>query len=79
MENLKINIIPFEHPVQILEIGYYKKKKEGFYSLWKGEYPQSFWDDFNAEMKDCDKLYTNFKDTLNCDYKAKVDFTKNTR
>ena len=79
MENLKINIIPFNHPVQELEIGFYKKENKGFYSLWKGEYPQSFWDDFNAEMQDCDKLYTNFKDTLYCDYKATVDFTKNTR
>lgn len=79
MENLKINIIPFEHPVQELEIGFYKKEKKGYYSLWKGEYPQSFWDDFNTEMQDCDKLYTNFKDTIDCDFKATVDFTKNTR
>ena len=79
MENLTLNIIPFSHPVQELEIGFYKQEKQGYYSLWKGEYPQSFWDDFNEEMQTCDKLYTNFIDTENCDYKASVNFSKNRR
>ena len=79
MQKLTLNIIPFNHPNQDLEIGFYKEEIKGYYSLWKGEYPQSFWEDFNAEMKECDKLYTNFKDTENCDYKTKVDYSKNKR
>ena len=79
LENLTLNIIPFDYPVQKLEIGFYKQEKQGYYSLWKGEYPQYFWDDFNKEVQECKRLYTNFKDTKNCDYKAIVDFTKNTR
>ena len=30
-------------------------------------------------MQECNKLYTNFIDTENCDYKAVVNFSKNKR
>ena len=79
MQKLTLNIIPFNHPNQGLEIGFYKQEKQGYYSLWKGEYPISFWDDFNEEMQECDRLYTNFVDTDNNDYKTVVDFSKNKR
>lgn len=75
MQNLTLNIIPFNHPTTLLEFGFYKEKKEGYYPLRKYEYPKDLWAKYEEELQDCDRLYSNFKDTEDCDFITTVDFT----
>lgn len=78
MENLKINIIPFKHPSLKKEFGFYKEKKDGFYSIHRGDLPKEIWDNFNTELQDLKFLYSNFSDTQDCDMMATVDMSHST-
>ena len=73
MENLKINIIPFQHPSLKKEFGFYKEKKDGFYPIHRGDLPNEIWDNFKTELQDLKFLYSNFSDTQDCDMMASVD------
>ncbi|MCT4698548.1 Piwi domain-containing protein [Tenacibaculum haliotis] len=74
MQKLTLNIIPFNHPSTKVEFGFYKEKKDGYYPLKKFEYPKSLWAKYEEELQDCKRLYSNFKDTADCDFIAEVDF-----
>lgn len=78
MENLKINIIPFKHPVLQKEFGFYTEKKEGYYPIHKAELPNEIWDNFKVELQDIKHLYSNFLDTQDCDMMATVDMYNST-
>ena len=78
MENLKINIIPFNHPSLNKEFGFYKEKKEGFHAIHRAELPKEIWDNFKTELQDLKFLYSNFSDTQDCDMLASVDMYKST-
>ena len=56
MQNLTLNIIPFSHPSTLLEFGFNKEKKEGYYPLRKFDYPKNLWEKFEEELQDCDNL-----------------------
>lgn len=77
MENLKINIIPFKHPVLQKEFGFYTEKKEGYYPIHRAELPYEIWDNFKIELDDIKFLYSNFSDTQDCDMLATVDMYQN--
>ena len=66
MENLKINIIPFQHPSLKKEFGFYKEKKDGFHSIHRAQLPNEVSDNFKTKLQDLKFLYSNFKDTQNC-------------
>lgn len=78
MENLKINIIPFQHPSAKKEFGFYKEKKDGFYPIHRGDLPNEIWDNFKIELQDLKFLYSNFSDTQDCDMVASVDLFHST-
>lgn len=78
MENLKINIIPFQHPSIKKEFGFYKEKKDGFYPIHRGDLPKEIWDNFKTELQDIKFLYSNFTDTQDCDMVASVDMFHST-
>jgi hypothetical protein len=78
LENLKINIIPFNHPSLKKEFGFYKEKKEGFHAIHRAELPKEIWDNFKTELQDLKFLYSNFSDTQDCDMLASVDMYKST-
>lgn len=78
MENLKINIIPFQHPSIKKEFGLYKEKKDGFYPIHRGDLPNEIWDNFKTELQDLKFLYSNFSDTEDCDMVASVDMFHST-
>ena len=77
MENLKINIIPFKHPVLQKEFGFYTEKKEGYYPIHRGDLPNEMWDNFKVELQDLKFLYSNFSDTQDCDMLATVNMYQN--
>jgi hypothetical protein len=77
LENLKINIIPFKHPVLQKEFGFYTEKKEGYYPIHRAELPYEIWDNFKIELDDIKFLYSNFSDTQDCDMLATVDMYQN--
>ena len=79
MENLKINIIPFKHPSVKKEFGFYKEKKEGYYPIHRTELPNELWDTQKEEIVKSKYYYTNFIDTIDCDFKTKVDFAYNAK
>ena len=79
MENLKINIIPFQHPSLKKEFGFYKEKKEGYYPIHRTELPNELWDTQKEEIVKSKYYYTNFIDTIDCDFKTKVDFAYNAK
>ena len=79
MENLKINIIPFNHPSLDKEFGFYKEKKEGYYPIHRAELPNELWDTQKEEVLKAKHFYTNFKDTVNCTLKTKVDLSRSTK
>jgi hypothetical protein len=78
LENLKINIIPFQHPSIKKEFGFYKEKKDGFYPIHRGDLPNEIWDNFKTELQDLKFLYSNFSDTEDCDMVASVDMFHST-
>jgi len=78
LENLKINIIPFQHPSLKKEFGFYKEKKDGFYPIHRGDLPNEIWDNFKTELQDLKFLYSNFSDTQDCDMMASVDMFHST-
>ncbi len=78
MENLKINIIPFNHPSLNKEFGFYKEKKEGFHAIHRAELPKEIWDNFKTELQNLKFLYSNFSDTQDCDMLVSVDMYKST-
>lgn len=78
MENLKINIIPFQHHSVKKEFGFYKEKKDGFYPIHRGDLPNEIWDNFKTEIQDIKFLYSNFSDTQDCDMLASVDLFHST-
>jgi len=78
LENLKINIIPFQHPSIKKEFGFYKEKKDGFYPIHRGDLPKEIWDNFKTELQDIKFLYSNFTDTQDCDMVASVDMFHST-
>ena len=79
MENLKINIIPFQHPSLKKEFGFYKEKKEGYYPIHRTELPNELWNTQKEEIVKSKYYYTNFIDTIDCDFKTKVDFAYNAK
>ncbi len=76
MQKLTLNIIPFKHPTSLVEFGFFKEKKAGFFPLRKFDYPKSLWSEFESELQECDNLYCNFEDKDNCDFVTKVDLSK---
>jgi hypothetical protein len=78
LENLKINIIPFNHPSLNKEFGFYKEKKEGFHAIHRAELPKEIWDNFKTELQNLKFLYSNFSDTQDCDMLVSVDMYKST-
>lgn len=73
MENLKINIIPFNHPSLQKEFGFYNEKKEGYYPIHRADLPNEIWDNFKSNLQDIKHLYSNFSDIQDCDMLATVD------
>jgi hypothetical protein len=73
LENLKINLIPFQHPLSHKEFGFYLEKKEGYFPIHRAELPKEIWNNFKSELEGIKFLYTNFSDTENCDMLATVD------
>ncbi len=76
MQKLTLNIIPFKHPSTLMEFGFYKEKKDGYYPLKKYNYPRSLWDNYEEELQNCNRLYSNFKNKEDCDFIATVDLGK---
>lgn len=76
MQKLTLNIIPFKQPSSLVEFGFFKEKKAGFFPLRKFDYPKSLWSKYESELQDCDNLYCNFVDKDNCDFITKVDLSK---
>lgn len=76
MQKLTLNIIPFKHPSTLMEFGFYKEKKDEYYPLKKYNYPRSLWENYEEELQDCNRLYSNFKDKEDCDFIATVDLSK---
>lgn len=60
LQVLTINIIPFSHPTTALGCGFYKDKREGAFPLRKFEYPVSLWENYEEELQDCQRLYSDF-------------------
>jgi hypothetical protein len=79
LENLKINIIPFNHPSLNKEFGFYNEKKEGYYPIHRVELPNELWDTQKEEVVKSKYYYTNFKDTEDCTLKTTVDFSLSTK
>ena len=76
MQKLTLNIIPFKQPSSLVEFGFFKEKKAGFFPLRKYDYPKSLWSKYESELQDCDNLYCNFVDKDNSDFVTKVDLSK---
>ena len=79
MKNLTLNIIPFAHPFETKTFGFTTEKKEGYFPVHRAELPKliqnEHWDDFeNIKF-----LYSNFKDTEDCQYIGEVDFYSENR
>lgn len=79
MKNLSLNIIPFTHPAESLSFGFITEKREGYFPVHRSTLPRvitkEHWDDF-SNIK---YLYSNFKDTIDCDYIGEVDFYKDNK
>ena len=79
MKNLSLNIIPFTHPNESLSFGFITEKRDGYFPVHRSTLPRvitkDHWDDFN----DTKYLYSNFKDTIDCDYIGEVDFYKDNK
>ena len=79
MENLKINIIPFQHPSLKKEFGFYIEKKDGYQAIHRGDLPNELSDTQKEDIVKSKHYYTNFKDTEDCTLKTKVVFSLSTK
>ncbi|MEZ5001433.1 MAG: Piwi domain-containing protein [Chitinophagales bacterium] len=61
------------------EFGFSREKKEGYTPIHRALLPQSMWEEFNEELHDIKHLYTNYSDTVDCDYVANIDFYESLR
>ncbi len=77
MSNLSINIIPFNHPKQEMEFGFITENKLGYYPLPKWAYPRYLWENYKDELQDIERLYCNFLDQEEPEYKVKINLKNN--
>nr|WP_320117681.1 Piwi domain-containing protein [uncultured Marinifilum sp.] len=81
-QNLKLNLITFDHPEQVKKFNFYTEAGEGRYPLQKHEFPIGILDEFEELPEDTQNLYTDFKSdnpegiTFEVDLNHSVRFAK---
>lgn len=76
-QNLRINIIPFRHPVDEMEFSFVKEKQPGYFPLPKWAYPKYLWENYEEELQDIDCLYSDFSNQAGADYKVSINLKDN--
>ena len=59
--------------------GFYKEKREATYPLKKYEYPVSLWENYEEELQDCPRLYSDFTKSDDADFETTINLTESTR
>lgn len=79
-QNLILNMLTFNHPVEQKQFGLFREQKEGYSPLHKSEWPLEL-KDTNPELweEDIEHLYSDFKTIDGADFTQDVDLKRSKR
>jgi hypothetical protein len=78
-QNLKLNLITFDHPEQKKTFNFYTETGEGRYPLQKHEFPIGIFEDVTDLPEDTQNLYTDFKSDNPESFTFEVDLNESIR